>query len=61
MLICSQLLCTALTSLASHYFILMLYFAGGYDHLEHDLLAPRVPDSAEGCGEVAALCPIGRV
>ena len=59
-LVCSQLLCTALTSLSSHYFILMRYFVGGHDHSKHDLPAPRVPDSTEGCREVAALLLIGR-
>ena len=58
-LVCSQLLCTALTSLPSHYFILMCYFAGGHGHSEHDLPAPRVLDSTKGCGEVATLSPIG--
>ena len=58
-LVHSQLLCIALTSLPSHEFILMCYFAGGYDYLEHDLPAPRILGSVEGYGEVAALCPIG--
>ena len=47
-LVCSQLLCTSLISLLNYSFILMCYFAGGHDHLEHDLPAPRVLDSAEG-------------
>ena len=60
-LVCSELLCTALTSLPSHYFILMRYFVGGHNHPEHDLPTPRVLDSVEGCGEVAALRPISRL
>ena len=36
------------------------FFAGCYGYPEHDLPASRVPVSAEGCGEVAALCLIGR-
>ena len=59
-LVCSQLLCTALTSLPRHYFILMRYFAGGHGHLKHNLPASRVSDSVEGYEEVAALRPIGR-
>ena len=59
-LVCSQLLCTSLISLLNYSFILMRYFAGGYSHPEHDLLAPRVLDSVEGCEEVAALRPVGR-
>ena len=59
-LVCSQLLCTALSSLPGHYFILMRYFTGGHGQPEHDLLAPRVSDSTEGCREVATLRPIDR-
>ena len=59
-MVCSQLLCTSLISLQNCSFILMRYFAGGHGHPEHDLLAPRVLDSAKGCGEVMALRPIGR-
>ena len=58
-LVCLQLLCTALISLPNYSFILMCYFAGGHDHLEHDLPALRVSDSTEGCKEVAALRLIG--
>ena len=59
-LVCSQLLCTSLISLLNYNFILMRYFASGYGHPEHDLPAPRVSDSVERCGEVAALRPIDR-
>ena len=58
-LVCSQLSYTSLISLLNYSFILMCYFAGSHGHLEHDLLASRVLDSAEGCGEIAALRPIG--
>ena len=34
-------------------------FAGHYCYLEYDLPALRIPVSAEGCGEVAALRSIG--
>ena len=57
-LVCSQLLCTSLVSLLNYGFILMRYFAGSHDHPKHDSPASRVSNSAEGCGEVAALCPI---
>ena len=60
-LVCSQLLCTSLISLLNYSFVLMRYFAGGYVHPEHDLPALRVSSSAEGCGEVAALRPIGHL
>ena len=46
-LVRSQLLCTVLVSLPSYCFILMYSFAGCYGYPEHDLLASRVPDSAE--------------
>ena len=59
-LVCSQLFCTSLISLLNYSFILMCYYAGNYGHPEHDLPAPRVSDSAEGCGEVAALHLVGR-
>ena len=59
-LVCSQLLCIDLKSLPNHYFILMRYFKGGHGHPEHDLPAPRVPNSVEGCGEVMALRLISR-
>ena len=58
-LVCSQLLCTSLISLPNYDFILMRYFAGDYGHPEYNLPAPRVSDSAEGCGEVVALRLIG--
>ena len=54
-----QLLCTVLISFPSYCLILMRSFAGYYGYPEHDLPAPRVPVSAEGCGEVAALRLIG--
>ena len=54
-LVRSQLLCTVLVSLLSYYFIRRRSFVGRYDYPEHDLPASRVPNSAEGCGEVAAL------
>ena len=56
----SQLLCTVLVSLPSYCFILMRFFASCYDYSEHEQPTSRVPDSVEGCGEVAALRPIGR-
>ena len=59
-LVCLQLLCTVLVSLSSYYLIPMRSFSNYYDYLKHDLLAPRVPVSAEGWGEVATLCLIGR-
>ena len=59
-LVCLQLLCPTLTILPRHYFIIMRYFASGHGHLEHNLPTPRVSDSTEGCGEVAALRPISR-
>ena len=59
-IVCSQLLCTALVSLPSHCFIIRCSFASCYDYSEHDLPASRFSDLTEGCGEVAALCPIGR-
>ena len=59
-LVCSRLLCTVLVSLPSYCFILMRSFVGYYGYPEHDFPASRVPVLAEGCGEVAALCPIGR-
>ena len=59
-LVHSSLLCTVLVSLPSYCFILMRSFVGCYGYLEHDLSASRVPDSTEGCREVAALRPIGR-
>ena len=54
-LVCSQLLCISLISLLNYRFVLMHYFTSGYGHSEHDLPAPRVSDSTERCGEVAAL------
>ena len=57
-LVCSQLLCTALISLSNYSFILTHYFRGDHGHPKHDLPAPRVSNSAEGCGEIAALPPI---
>ena len=59
-LVCSQLLRTTIISSPSHYFIQMCYFAGGHGHPKHDLPAPIVLDSVEGCKEVTALRPIGR-
>ena len=59
-LVRSQLLCTVLVSLPSHWFILRCSFAGCYNYPEHDLSASRVPGSVEGCEEVAALRPIDR-
>ena len=59
-LVCSQLFCTSLISLPNYRVILMRYFAGGHGHPEHDLPAPRVSDSTDGCGEVVALHPISR-
>ena len=38
----------------------MRSFADYYGYLEHDLPTSRVLVSAEGCGEVATLCSIGR-
>ena len=58
-LVCLQLLCTVLVSFLSYCLILMRSFAGYYGYSEDDLPAPRVPVSAEGCGEVASLRLIG--
>ena len=59
-LVCSQPSCTSLISLLNYSLInLMCYFAGSHDYQEYDLPTSRVSDSAKGCGEVAALCPIG--
>ena len=60
-LVLSSPLRTALTSLPSHDRILMCYFAGGHGYSKHDLPAPRVPCSVEGCREVAALYLIGHL
>ena len=59
-LVCSQLLCTILVSLLSNFFTLRCSFVGCYGYPEHDLPTSRVLNSAEGCGEVTALCPISR-
>ena len=59
-LVCLQLLCTVLVSFSSYFLILMRSFAGYYCYPEHDFPASRVPVSTEGCGEVVALCSIGR-
>ena len=48
------------SSFPSYFLILMRSFTGYYGYLEHNLSAPRVPVSAEGCGEVTALSSIGR-
>ena len=48
--------CSSITSELFPY--LMRSFAGYYGYPKHDLPASRVPVSAEGCGEVAALCSI---
>ena len=56
----SQLICTVLVSLPSYCFILMRSFVGCYGYPKHELPTSRVPDLVEGCGEVAALRPIGR-
>ena len=50
--------CSSITSELLPY--LMCYFAGYYGYPKHDLPASRVPVSAEGCREVAALCSIDR-
>ena len=55
-----QLLCNFFSIIPSYCLILMHSFAGYYGYPEHDLPASRVPVSAEGCGEVAALRSIGR-
>ena len=54
-LVCLQLLCIVLVSFMSYCLILMRSFTDYYGYPKHDLLAPRVPVSAEGCGEVVAL------
>ena len=59
-LVCLQLLCIVLVSLSSYCLILMRSFAGYYGYPEHDLLASRVPVSAEGCGKAVALCSVDR-
>ena len=59
-LLCLQLLCIVVVSFSSYCLILMRSFAGYYDYPEHDLPAPRVPISAEGCREVATLSSINR-
>ena len=59
-LVCLQLLCTVLVSFMSYCLILMRSFTGYCGYPEHNLPALRVPVSAKGCGEVAALCSIGR-
>ena len=60
-LVRSQLLFIVLVSLPSYCFILMCSFAGCYGYPEHDLSESRVPDSIEGCREVAAQRPISRL
>ena len=59
-LVCLQFLCTVLVSFPSYCLILMRSFTGYYGYPEHDLPAPRVPVSIEGCREVKALRSIGR-
>ena len=59
-LVCLQLLCTVLALFSSYCLILMRSFSGHYCYPEYDLPASRIPFSVEGCGEVAALCLIGR-
>ena len=59
-LVCLLPLFTSLISLLNRSFILMRYLVGGYNHPEHDLPAPRVSDSAKGCGKVVALSLVGR-
>ena len=59
-LVRSQLLRIVLVLLPSHCFILRCSFAGCYGYPKHDLPTSRVPDLIKGCGEVAALRPIGR-
>ena len=58
-LVCLQLLCNVLVSFMSYCLIIMHSFAGYYGYPEHNLPAPRVLVSAEGCGEVKALRSIG--
>ena len=54
-LVCLQLLCTGLVSFPSYCLILIRSCAGYYVYLKHNLPAPRVLVSAEGCGEVEAV------
>ena len=50
-----RLLCIVLVLFMSNFLILMRSFAGSYGYPEHDLPASRIPVSAEGCREDAAL------
>ena len=59
-LVCLQPLGTVLVSLPSYCLILISSFVGYYGYPEHELPASRFLVSVEGCGEVAALCSIGR-
>ena len=59
-LVCLQLLCTVLVLFPSYCLILMRSFTGHYCYSEYDLPASKIPVSAEGCGEAAALPSIGR-
>ena len=59
-LVCLQLLCTVLVLFSSYCLIIMHSFVGHYCYPEYDLPASRIPVSAEGCGEAAALSSIDR-
>ena len=59
-LVCLQLICSVIVLFMSYRLILIRSFVGHYDYPEYDLLASRVPVSAEGCGEVTTLCSIDR-